>query len=194
MSAGEMLLDGTGGGHRAKVTDENELQIHGTTESHLSEAVKAGRTWNVGTGYLTLTTDNASDVMYVKNNGEDSLHIDLYVVLTKDSTGGAGGRVDVEILRNPKTGTVISDASSVAPINMNFASSKQPVADIYKGGEGKTLAGHDGSLRSKTTDDNRLLLGILTSLPQGASIGIRITPPTGNSSMEVETIIEMYED
>lgn len=189
----EMIKDGTGHGHLAKVTDSNELLIHGATESHISEAVGLGKAWNVGTGYLTLTNDSASDVMYLKNTGTADLHIDLYVFLVKASTGGSG-EVLIEILRNPTAGTVISDASSVTPVNMDFGSQRTMVADVYKGGQGKTLTGHTQSLDSKTTDDNRLLLGILTKIPQGSSVGLRVTPPSGNTSMQVETVMEVYED
>jgi hypothetical protein len=190
----EQIKDGTGRGFLAKVTRDNELLIHGSTETHLSEAVGNGRAWNLGTGYLTLTSANASDILYLKNTGIEDLSIDLYVVLTKASTGGAGGEVLVEILRNPTAGTVISDANSLTPVNMDFSAAATIFGDMYYGGEGKTLTGHTQSLNSKTTDNNRLLLGILTKIPQGASVGMRVTPPTGNTSMDVEAIIEVYED
>lgn len=188
----EMIKDGTGSSRLAKVTEDNELLIHGSTESHISEAVGLGKAWNIGTDYLTLTSDSASDVLYIKNTGTEDLHIDLYVVLARASTGGSGDLL-VEILRNPTGGTVVSDASSITPVNMDFGSNRTIIADTYKGGEGKTLTGHTQSLNSKTTADNRLLLGILTKLPQGASVGLRLTPPTGNTSMEVEAIMEVYE-
>ena len=100
----------------------------------------------------------------------------------------------IEILRNPTAGTVVSDATAITPTNMNFGSADVPTADLFSGGEGKTLTGQDDILRSKTSSDSRLLLGILTRLPQGASVGIRVTPPSGNTSMDVESIIEMFEE
>jgi len=134
----------------------------------------------VGTGCLTLTNYSAFDLLYIKNTGTATLHIDLYIILTKTSIGGAGGRVDIEILRNPTSGTVISDASEITPVNVNFGSNRVPIATFYKGGQGKTLSGYTQSFDTKTTDDNRLVLPVLTSIPQGASAGIRVTPPAGD--------------
>lgn len=187
------LKDGTGKDYVAKVTNENKLATKAVTESELHHAIDLGNGWNMESGYLTLTSANASGVLYLKNTSTKIMHVDLYVILTKASTGGAGGEVLVEVLRNPTGGTVISDASDANPVNMNFSSSKTPSGVYYKGGEGKTFTGHDNAFVSKTTDDTRLLLGVLTVLPQGSALGVRLTPPTGNTSMEVNTIVELYE-
>lgn len=189
----EIIKDGAGTGNTAAVNSQNRLHVDAVQSSRLRESLDAGKTWNVGTGNLTLTTDTASDVLYIKNTGTPHLIIDLYVVLSKVSTGGSGEMV-VEILRNPDGGTVVSDASTITATNMNFSSSLQPTALMYKGGEGKTLTGHDDTLRSQSTADNRLLLGILTELELGASVGIRLTPPAGNTSMVIETVVEVYEE
>ena len=103
------------------------------------------------------------------------------------------GDIDIEILRNPTGGTVVSDANVCNSVNMNFSSNNEIGADVFYGGEGKTLTGNDNAIVSKTTADNRLLLGIKTELGKGASLGIRLTPPTGNTSMDVNTVIEAYE-
>ena len=39
---------------------------------------------------------------------------------------------------------------------------------------------------------NALNVGTITELKQGSSVGVRVTPPTGNTSMEVEVIIEIF--
>lgn len=186
------MRDGKGTGRSAVLDDQGRQVTLSVTRSEIADAIDNGKGWNIGTGYLTLTTAFASDLLYLANTGEDNLIIDLYIVLTKTSTDGAGGRVDVEILRNPSGGTVVSDAVPVTPVNMNFGLLTPPPALIYSGGEGKTLTGHTHTLRSKFTDDSRLLLGIITELPPGASVGVRVTPPTGNSSMDVEAVLEMY--
>ena len=185
------IKDGTTG-RIAKVSDESRLTTVSITETEIHHAIELGHGWNMETGYLTLTDANASDVLYLKNTGTGIMHVDLYVVLAKASTGGSGDLL-VEVLRNPTAGTVISDATDANPVNMNFASSNTPKGLYYKGGQGKTLTGHDNSFVSKTTADNRLLLGVVTILPQGASLGVRITPPPGNTSMDVNTVLEFYE-
>jgi len=187
------LIDGRGTGYRAQINKENQIETFSVIRSELSSSLDHGKTWNLGTGYLTLTSANASDVLYIKNTGTIPLVIDLYVVLARASTGGSGDLL-IDILRNPTGGTVISDASLANAVNMNFGSNEQPDALFYKGAEGKTLTGNDGVLRSKTTADNRWLAGILTEIPKGASLGFRVTPPTGNTSMDLEVIVEIYEE
>ena len=187
------ILDGTGTGNRAKVNSQGQINTFSVTRSELSSSLDKGKAWNLGTGYLTLTTANASDILYIKNTGTLALFIDLYVVLARASTGGTGDLL-IDILRNPTAGTVVSDATSANAVNMNFGSNEQPTGLFYKGGEGKTLTGNDAVIRSKTTADNRWLAGILTEIPKGSSLGFRVTPPTGNTSIDIEVIIEIYEE
>jgi len=188
----ETLKDGTGSNFEAKVDSDFRLHTDAITQSQLQNSLKKGRTWNVGTGFVTLTNDSASALMYLKNTGDKDLNVDLYVFLTKASTGGSGQGL-VEILRNPTAGTVVDDATAITPTNMNFGSTAVPDALLYSGGQGKTLSGQDDILRSLTTSANRLLLGIVTLIPKGKSVGLRLTPPTGNTSMEVECVMEVFE-
>ena len=186
------IKDGTGAAFLAAVTSEGKLKVQSTTEPEIHHHIELGHTWNLESGYQTLTSANASDILYLKNTGSGLMHIDLYIVLAKESTGGSGDLL-VEILRNPLAGTVVSDAVAANAVNMNFGHKDTPQGDYYSGGEGKTLTGHDNALVSKATADSRLLLGVLTVLPQGASMGVRITPPTGNTSVDVNAVVEFYE-
>ena len=186
------ITDGTGGCSRSKVDNTKRLHTRSVSVTEQEEALRDGKDWNIETGYLTLTTDTASDVLYLKNTGERDLKVILYVVLAKASTGGSGDLL-VGILRNPTAGTVVSDANEANIVNMNFGSTNEISGDVYYGGEGKTLTGHDNEVVSKTTDDTRLLLGVKTELPKGSSVGVRITPPSGNTSIDVNCVLEAFE-
>jgi len=189
----EEIQDGTGGANRVKVDETNRMLTRGVQISEQNESLNEGLDWNIETGYKTLTTASASDLIYIKNTSEGHLIVSLYVVLAKASTGGSGDLL-IDILRNPTGGTVVSDALDCNAVNMHFGSSKQPPVDMFYGGEGKTLTGHDNQLVSKTTADNRFLLPITTHLSRGSSVGVRITPPTGNTSMDINVAIEIYKD
>lgn len=186
------IKDGTGTGKLTAVDDENRLRTFSVIQSHESHAVEEGKTWNISTGKITLTTATASAIQYVKNTGTSTLVVPLYIIITDLSTGGPGGGALVEILRNPDAGTVVSDASDGTNVNANFSSSAVPSITHYKGAQGKTLSGEDAIMNSRTTDATRLLLGIVTYLPTGASVGIRVTPPTGNTSMVIESVMEIF--
>lgn len=190
----ESIKDGTGTGKKVKVNDRNHLLTEAIITTELHDAVHRGKMWNVGTGFLTLTGDGTSHgMLYIKNTGTKSLFLDLYVFLTRASTGGSGDML-VEILMNPTAGTVVSDATVVTATKMNLGSANEPDALIYSGGQGKTLSGQDDILRSLTTASNRLLLGILTEITPSKSIGLRVTTPSGNTSIDVETVIELFEE
>lgn len=190
----ETIVNGAdGAGYEAKVDKTNRLHTRSVSLTEQEEALENGKDWNIETGTINLTTANASGLMYLKNKGEKNLKVKLYVFLIDPSTGGAGGKVLIEILRNPTGGTVVTDANVANSVNMNFGSSNEIEADVYYGAEGKTLTGQDNIIVSKTTDDTRMLLGIFTELPRGASLGLRLTPPTGNTSMNVNSILEAYE-
>lgn len=190
----EVIKDGTGSGYLAKVDSENKLQVRAVQQSEFSHALDEGVTWNIGTGFLTLTSDAQTPLVYIKNTGLVPLEISTYVFLTRASTGGASEDGLIEIVRNPNAGTIVTDETSVSPFATNFSSAKNPNADIYSGGSGKTISGYDGTLRSFVGASSRFLLPIETRLEQGASLGILYTPPTGNTSMEIEVIFELYEE
>ena len=178
----------------AKVTAQGRLAVDAITETEFRSALARGKAWNISSGVQTLTSANASVLLYVNNTGEQDLIVDLQVVLTDASTGGsATGKVLVEILKNPTAGTVISDATAGESMNMNFGSQNDPSALVYSGAEGKTLTGQVNIFRSQTSPSNRLVLPPLIQMPKGSSVGARITPPTGNTSMDCEVIFEMYE-
>ena len=189
------IEDGAGTGNRARVSD-NRLHVDSVTRTELHSHIDEGKTWNVSTGEITLTSASESAMFYMKNTGIKDFFVDLYVVISGASTGGSG-KMPVKIYRNPTAGTIVTTATDVTSANinnMNFGSANAPDAIIYSGVEGDTLTGESGILRSQTTADNRLLLGILTSIPTGSSVGISVTPPVGNTSMVCEVVLEMYEE
>ena len=189
------LEDGTGTGNRARIS-ANRLYVDSISRTELHSHIEEGETWNISTGEVTLTSANESALLYMKNTGQKSLFINLYVVISGASTGGSG-KMPVKIYRNPTAGTIVTTATDVISANinnMNFGSANVPDAIFYSGVEGDTLTGESGILRSQTTADNRLLLGILTSVPIGSSVGISVTPPVANTSMVCEVVLEMFEE
>jgi hypothetical protein len=189
------LEDGTGTGNRAKIRS-NRLHVDSISRTELHSHIDEGKTWNISTGEITLTSASESALLYMKNTGQNTLFVNLYVIISGASTGGSGN-MPIKIYRTPTAGTLITTATPVTSDNinnMNFGSANVPDAIIYSGVEGDTLTGESGILRSQTTADNRLLLGILTSVPIGASVGISVTPPVGNTSIVCEVVLEMFEE
>lgn len=191
----EQILDGTGTGKKAKVDTTNRLHTHAVSESLIEYASSQGDSYNINTGTMSLTTDTESALIYVKNNNDAELHIASIGYLMGNSTGGTGD-ISITVLRNPTLGTVVSDAIGVdINQNKNVGSSKELNIDAYKGGEGKTIT--DGtpfyySLIAGSARGYVIATGTIV-IPKGGSIGVKLTPQTSNTSMDMQVFMSVTE-
>jgi hypothetical protein len=191
----EQIIDGTGSGQKVKVDAQNRLHTHSVTEGLVEHASANGNSYNVNTGTITLTSATESSLLYLKNNSDFDIHIASIGYLMGNSTGGTGD-INITVLRNPSLGTVVSDASIVAiNKNKNVGSSKDLTADIFKGGEGKTITDGDPLYYSLVAGSARgyvIATGTIV-VPKGGSIGVKLTPQTGNTSMGVQVFMSVTE-
>ena len=191
----EQIIDGTGTGRKAKVDAANRLHTHSVTENLIEYAASQGDSYNINTGTIALTSANESSLLYLKNNSDYEIHIASIGYLMGNSTSGTGD-VLTEVLRNPTLGTVVSDAVNASIIqNKNVGNSKELTADIFKGGEGKTFT--DGtpfyySLLAGSARGYVIATGTVV-IPKGGSIGIKLTPQTSNSAMNVQVFMSVTE-
>jgi hypothetical protein len=191
----EQIIDGTGTGKKAKVDSQNRLHTHSVTEGLVEHASSNGNSYNINTGTITLTSANESGLLYLKNNSDSDIHIASIGYLMGNSTGGTGD-INITVLRNPSLGTVVSDEVLVSiNENKNVGSSKELTADIYKGGEGKTIT--DGtplyySLVAGSARGYVIATGTIV-VPKGGAIGVQLTPQTGNTSMGVQVFMSVTE-
>jgi hypothetical protein len=175
-----IIDDGAGTGYKAEVDTNNRLHTHSLNIGTSTNAAMNGDLFATSTGVLTLTTDGESGIFYIKNtNSDDFLIIEQFLVLGA-STGGSGP-TNITYYTNPTAGTLISDKTAITASNRRLASSITLSADVYSGGEGKTVSG--GVVSGFVT------AGFFNTtpfvIPQGVELGISITPPTGNSNMDV---------
>jgi len=179
--------DGTGAGYSAKVNKNKELHVFsvGVTESEYAN--RQGDAYNINTGLITLTNAVDTPVLYIKNNETRDLQITAEVFGLKTSTGGtATETVDITVVKNPTAGTTISNANAVdINSNRNYGSPKTLLADTYKGATGETMTDGDDHLFIFSPDFSRVFATIDEVVPQGKSIGVKIKPPTSNTSMPV---------
>lgn len=187
------IEDGTGASYRAKVSDQYRLLTESlTTDESVSQTFE-GRAYNVNTGSITLTSANASGVLYMLNTGSTDIVITSLIYLLGTSTGGSGN-INVKVYRNPTAGTLISGGTSFAAVNRDFGSANTLSATIKKGAEGQTVT--DGSIVTESlfTSVGRqvIAVGALVLRP-GNSIALVITPQTGNTSMVTQWAFSCYE-
>lgn len=191
-----IIEDGNGSSTQAKVSKNSRLYTFAVTESKGSSAVRDGRGYNINTGSIELTSANESAVLYVKNNENNDIVIDSVIVILGKSTGGsADDDVVCEIIRNPTTGTIISNATDVdVSSNANFGSNNLLVADSYKGAEGNTFTNGSNHILSLLQAGNRWFFNLDVLLPKGASLGVTLNPPASNTSMDVMVAVNCHVD
>ena len=189
------ITDGGGKGYSAEVDSENRLRVFSIAEPEVFNASSLGNSYNFNTGVINLTSASKSAVFYIKNNGDSDLIITQLFYLIGNSTAGTGD-VLITVLRNPTTGTIISNAVAMEMdgVNRNFGSSKSLTTDSYKGAEASTFTNGDKIIES-IIDQSPTRITVEVGglvIPRGTSIGIDITPATSNSSLDVEFAASVY--
>jgi len=189
----EQIKDGTGKGNLAKIDLNNRLHTRAVTNDEGQQATKDGKSYNINTGFITLTNTSETPVLYFKNNEESKVHITTIIIGCGSSTGGSGTNPKFRFSKNPSTGTTISNANDVdVTSNRNFSSSVDLQALAYKGATGETLTGNGDHILGFATANGRAVISIDEILERGNSLGVYITPQTGNSSVEVYVALVLH--
>lgn len=188
---GFQILDGTGKNIKAKVSDGNRLYTQSVNRSEREEESLVGEAYIIGTGFVNLTTSGTSAVLYFKNNEDLDLVITRFLVGVKKSAGGTENFVTGIIYKNP-TSMVSGTGNPLAINNVNFGSSNTVDADSEIGQQGALLAGGSAYLATVAPTESLTSEDASTVLPKGSSIGVFITPPPGNTSVDVSVGINLH--
>ncbi len=193
----EVKLKSGNSGQVAKVDIHKRLHVDSITFGRSEQEVEIGNGYNSNTGILSLTTASKSGVFYFKNNEDfDIVITNMFYIL---GNSNSNGDTLVTVLRNPTLGTVITDAvaAEMSGVNRNFGSSftlnNESVS--YKGGEGKTFTDGAKVIESIVQSGKRTVLNVGDIvMPKGSTIGFDVTPPTGNTSMDIQIAISFFVD
>ena len=190
------IEDGAGNEYRAEVSSKNRLFTDAVTRPQLEYACIIGNAYNVSTGSMTLTSANPSAVGYFKYTGDGTLIIKEILVILGNSTSGSGNGT-ITLIKNPTTGTIISNALPVASAtNRDFSSANILNATAYKGAEADTFT--DGSIFAITSRDETAQIVTFDAAPivlrRGNSIGVKYQPPSGNTSQSVIIAGTVFEE
>lgn len=190
-----IIKDGTGTGKSLKIDEQNRAHTHAIIETLSQNGSRDGNSYNINTGTIVLTSATISELLYIENTGDNDLHVSTIGYLMGGSTGGSGDIV-LGVNKNLTGGTLVSLAT--APTineNKNVGSKKTLDANIYKGDEGTTGTGGNAfystivGISPKTYIVNT---GDIV-IPRGGNISLNITPPTGNTSMNVQLFLAVEE-
>lgn len=192
----QQIEDGTGNDYRAEVSANNRLFTDSVTRPQLEYACITGNAYNVSTGAITLTSASASAVGYFKYTGDYTMIIKEILVILGDSTGGSGNGT-ITLLKNPQSGTIITNAVDVATTaNRDFSSANIITATAYKGVEGDTFT--DGTTFAITSRNETAQIVTFDAAPiilrRGNSIGVKYQPPSGNTSQSIIIAGTVFEE
>jgi len=188
---GFQIQDGTGSNRRVRVGTSNRLFTESTIRTEREEEALSGEAYIVGSGFVELTTTGTSAVLYFKNNEDVDLVITRFLVGVKASAGGTENFVTGIIYKNP-TSMSSGTGSPLLINNTNFGSSNTIDADSEIGQTSALLVGGSPYLATVAPTENLTAEDASTILPKGSSIGVFITPPPGNTSVEVSVGINMH--
>jgi hypothetical protein len=180
----EEIIDGTGSGNLSRVDKNNNLHTFSIIEDEQKQAAEKGNEYNINTGTIAFSTNSTTrtTVLYIKNDEESDLILTSIFVGLGTRSATVSDAANIFIVRNPLTGTTITNANDVdMKSNTNFSSSNtlSTTTLAYKGadGEGTTSGGTDHALLYMT--DGRLAANLNIELPKGASMAIEFD---GNTS------------
>lgn len=190
------IKNGVGDGNVARVDSNHRLHTLAVNRTASENASGEGYSYNLNTGIITLTSSARTPVGYLKNNGNNDIRVTSIGFQMMASSGGSG-RILTEIVKTPNAGTVISGATKFSIIeNKNAGSSREVDADVFKGGTGLTLTGGKDfyqSLIPSAPFSYVIATGDIV-LTKGSSIGIFVTPPSGNTSVEFMLFMAIAEE
>jgi len=172
-----IIENGAGDGKKLKINGRNEAQVFSISESEAQAATEVGDAYNINTGEITLTTSTTSAILYFKNDEEQDVIVES-IALGFRNTTCTDTNLACYVVRNPSTGTIIDDASTVAMNqNRNFGSSKtlRTTTLAYKASaQSKTFTNGDDIILIDAKKDDRTFVDISLEIPRGSSIGIRV--------------------
>lgn len=136
-----LIEDGSGNSYKAAVNSKNKLQTHAVSTSELHEISHAEGDVHVfnTAGFLTVTTTATEHGMFYLENTSSK---DMFI----HSIRTCGDQIQkIKLYKEVTAGTLLTDATVGGSGNINQTSSKIASANIYIGGNGKTITGTEMS-------------------------------------------------
>lgn len=188
-----MIQGANNPGNRAEVDNFGRIEAHAVSTSEQTDRAVIGETFNLNTGNITLTDALDTPIFFIKNDGEDRDLIVTRLFFTFGASAGGSGVINATVVRGPTGGSILTD-TALDIFNFNFGSGNTISVDVNIGATGSTVTGGSSPFRFLFTGDNqRHLIGFDSIvLPRGASMAITLQPPTGNTSMIIQSGLNLY--
>lgn len=187
-----IITDGRGKGFAAGVDNENRLEVHAATLTEERLSGFDGQAFAFSSGLVAFTAATDSAILFLKNTSERTMVIDRARVMLGTVTGGTGDWI-LRFLRNPTVGTIVTNAVEAGVTNVSHGSSILPSGMFLRGVQGDTLTDGTGApFPLKSSGDGQLIFALDRVLPTGATIGVRLQPPTGTTAAQANIVLRAY--
>jgi hypothetical protein len=187
MSGTTLIVDGLSS-ESARVNKDGQLSTFAQVISNSLAASIKGDRYNIGAdGFVTLTDDNETPLIYIQNNEPETLGWALTLLSLTTAASDVAGDWFVSFYVNPISGTIITGGDDALIISQNLGSQKPLEATAKIGSTGDTLVGNikvDRLVPMTPAVVNIPLDAIV--MPPGTSFAMTVTPPVGNTSMKVD--------
>ena len=189
----DFIQDGTGTGYRARVTKDNRLDVNSIETTAESLASVSGDSFNVSNDIIDITSDAETALIYMNNTNSEDWVITRVYFHFGGSTGGVGSG-DFCMTTNATTGTIISGATSVTPVNANLGSAKLLVGEFFQGTNGSTITNGTEFLRTiiPSFTSRNIIPFDSVIIPPGASLSLSFKPPAGNTSLNAQLGVNFF--
>lgn len=128
------IIDATGSGKGAKVSEDNRLHTFSLVEFPMESFSHLGDSFTIPAEFIALTTTASyTGILYLTNTSvTHNIHIER---IRATSTVGTLWKV----IKNPTAGTLISAGTLVVPVNYNFSSGRTVTGTAKKGVDAQTV-------------------------------------------------------
>ena len=181
-------------GNTADVDDLNRLKTFSISESVAVNSARAGQAFLLSHPPVQLTSDNESFIFYGKNN--DTVPWIVSEINTNVGLSNGTGELLSRIIIDGSTGTLITGGTSVPPVNLNINNPQILPATLLYGVEGSTVTNGTSLYPTIIPHDSieDKFNGAPIIVPPNTSFSYAVTPPAGNTSVNVQLTAIIYRD
>lgn len=192
MSGQSLIIDGETS-RSARVNNDGQLSTFAQVVSNSLAASIKGDRYNVGMdGFVTVTDDNETPLLYIQNNEHETTGWAITLLSLTSAVSDGTGDWFVSFYTNPTSGTIITGGTDALIISQNLGSQKPLETTAKIGGTGDTLVGNTKVDRLIPMAPASVSIPLdAVVMPPGTSFAMTITPPTGNTSMKVDAGVSL---
>ena len=184
----DMIRDGGGSGRLAIVDFDGKLRTRAIGVDERLHTVSDGSYFELVTGKVTLTDAAETPIAYIKNTSADKIIvIDRVFFDAFDTTGGTGSGT-IKYYRNP----TVAGGTTSTTVSTNYRVESTPTATSLTSPSSMSGGTVWWSGVLTTSLGFAVEEGIII-LASGNSHGISITPPAGNTSLDININIAYYQ-